>query len=266
MINPRVVGALVLRYLFLYSRTWVRLGELVFWPVMELMVWGFLSAFLLGEAGDGLPMIMGYLLGAMLLWDVLFRAQQGVAISFLEDVWTNNLLNIFVAPVRQSEYLAATFAVGALRITVTVTVIAVVSALAYAFNVFVLGWYLLPFFANLMVFGWALGMVSTALILRWGQAAEALAWAVPFMVQPVAAVFYPVSAMPGWLQVVAWGLPCSHVFEGMREVIDTGRMPIGMLAAAAGLNAIWLAAAGAVYLWVFRYVRRHGLVSKVVSR
>ncbi len=100
--NPRVVWALVLRYLFLYSRTWVRLGELVFWPVMELMVWGFLAVFLRGEAGEGLPHILGYLLGAMLLWDVLFRAQQGVAISFLEDVWTNNLLNVFVAPVQRS--------------------------------------------------------------------------------------------------------------------------------------------------------------------
>jgi ABC-2 type transport system permease protein len=86
------------------------------------------------------------------------------------------------------------------------------------------------------------------------------------MVQPVAAVFYPVSAMPGWLQVVAWALPCSHIFEGMREVVDTGRLPLGMLAWAAALNAVWLAGAGAVYLWVFRYVRRHGLVSKVVSR
>ena len=253
------------RYIYLYSRTWVRLGELVFWPITELMVWGFLSVFIERGAGGEMPEIVGFLIGGVLLWDVIFRAQQGVAISFLEDVWTGNLLNVFVAPVRRREYLAATFCVGALRITVTVTVIAVVSAIGYSFNVFELDWYLIPFFANLMLFGWSMGMVSTALILRWGQAAEALAWAVPFMVQPLAAVFYPVQDMPGWLQPVAKALPVSHIFEGMREVLTNGTLSMSKLAWAAGLNVVWMAVAAGIYLWVFNYVRREGLLTKVVS-
>jgi ABC-2 type transport system permease protein len=263
--NFRVVYALVLRYVFLYTRTFVRLGELVFWPIMELAVWGFLTTYLTRETGGDLPHLVGYLIGGVLLWDVLFRAQQGVAISFLEDVWTNNLLNIFVGPIRKREFLAATFAVGALRISVTVTVIIIVSIIGYNFNAFSMHWYLVPFFLNLMVFGWALGMISTALILRWGQAAEALAWAVPFMIQPIAAVFYPVQDLPSWLQPIALALPCAHIFEGMREVVSTGTMALDKLAWAAGLNVLCLAGAGAIYLWVFNYTRNKGLLTKVVS-
>ena len=263
--NFRVVHALILRYVYLYTRGIVRIGELVFWPMMELAVWGFLTTFLARETSGELPHLVGYIIGGVLLWDVLFRAQQGVAISFLEDVWTNNLLNIFVGPIRKREFLAATFAVGGIRIAVTVTVIIIISAIGYNFNAFTMHWYLIPFFLNLMVFGWALGMISTSLILRYGQAAEALAWAVPFMIQPVAAVFYPVQDLPAWLQPIAYALPCAHIFEGMREVISTGTMKLDSLFYAAGLNVICLALAGAVYLWVFNYVRSKGLLTKVIS-
>lgn len=263
--NPAVVGALVLRYVFLYTRTPVRLIELVFWPAMELLVWGFLTLYLQRGAGEGFPHILGFLIGAMILWDILFRAQQGVSISFLEDVWTSNLLNIFVAPIRKREYLAATFGVGFLRIAVTIVCISVLAFVFYQFDIRVLHWYLLPFFANLMLFGWSLGMIATALILRWGQAAEALAWAVPFMVQPIAAVYYPVDVLPPWLQKVAFFLPCSHVFEGMREVVATGHLSLSKLGWAFGLNFAFMALAATIYAGIFRYVQRHGLLTKVVS-
>lgn len=263
--NIGVIQALVMRYLFLYTRNWVRLVELAFWPTMELMVWGFLTMYLdeSMEAKGHLPVT--YLLGAVILWDVLFRAQQGVAISFLEDVWTRNLLNVFVAPVRTVEYLAGTFIVGFLRIAVTVTLLTVLALLAYEFNVFEMKMGLLPFFANLMVFGWSLGMISTALILRWGQAAEALAWAVPFMIQPIAAVFYPVASLPAWLQPVALSLPCTHVFEGMREVLATGSVNWGSVMWATGLNVVFMAMAGGFFMWILNYTRRKGLLTKVTT-
>jgi len=263
--NFPVIWALMLRYIFLYTRTWIRLVELVFWPLVDLLVWGFLTRYLHRDAGEDLPYIAAYLIGAMILWDILFRAQQAVAISFLEDVWTNNLVNVFVAPIRRREFLAATFGIGILRTAVTVAVISVVALLLYDFNVFMLGWSLLPFFANLMLFGWALGMVSTALILRWGQAAEALAWAVPFFIQPVAAVFYPVDVMPAWLQPVARALPCSHIFEGMRAVVRGDAFPLWELAVAGGLNIFYLAVAGLIYIRIFDAVKRRGLLTKVVS-
>ena len=264
--NFRVIWALVLRYIFLYTRNPIRLVEMVFWPLVDLLVWGNLTLFLQRNTSQEFGSFILFLLGAMILWDILFRAQQGVAISFLEDVWTRNLLNVFVAPVRTTEYLAATVMVGVLRIGVTGVVLGVVSWFTYRFNLFTLEWWLVPFFLNLMLFGWSLGMVSTALILRWGQAAESLAWAVPFFIQPVVAVFYPVADMPAWSQPLAWSFPATYVFEGMREVMQTGTMATGLLVKAVLLNLVYLIASGALFFHILRLTRKRGLLTKFATQ
>lgn len=264
--NFRIITALVKRYLFLYSRTPMRLVELIFWPLVDLVVWGNVTVFIQKNSTEQFGNFVLFFLGAMILWDVLFRAQQGVAISFLEDVWTRNLLNIFVAPVRTTEYVGATFVVGFLRILVTVVVVSLVSWFGYSFNIFQLQWWLIPFFLNLMVFGWALGMISTALILRWGQAAESLAWAVPFFIQPFVAVFYRVEDMPAWSQPFAWLFPATPIFEGMREVMKTGTMNWNYLWLAGGLNLVYLSLAGGLFTWVLNLTRKRGLLTKFATQ
>lgn len=266
LFSINTVSALTLRYIYLYTRHPVRFVELIFWPLVDLLVWGFLTVYLQKQAAGGFPATITFLIGGMILWDVLFRSQQGVAISFLEDVWTRNLLNVFVAPVRTIEYVAATCVVGVLRVLVTLAILAVVGSLAYGFHLTDLGLGLLPFLGNLMLFGWSLGMVSTALIMRWGQAAESLAWAVPFFIQPLAAVFYPVSVLPGWLQPIAHALPCTPIFEGMRAVLAGGSLPWSQIHYSILLNLVW----GALAAWFFaanlRYVRKTGLLVKVATQ
>jgi ABC-2 type transport system permease protein len=264
--NLRVISALVWRYLFLYTRTPMRLVELVFWPMVDLLIWGFLTSFIQQNVEGAFANYISFLVGAMILWDVIFRAQQGVAISFLEDVWTRNLLNVFVAPVRTVEYVAATFVVGVIRILVTVVCMSLVAWLLYAFNIFSLGWTLLPFFANLLISGWALGMVATALILRWGQAAESLAWAVPFFIQPFCAVFYEVKSMPVWAQKFSLCMPPCHVFEGMRELIRTGVFSWQHFWIAAGLNVLLLAVASWIFLSMLEYTKKQGLLTKFATQ
>lgn len=264
--NPRVIQALVLRYLFLYTRTPVRLVELIFWPLVHLLVWGYLTAFLQQHTGDGFPYKITFLIGAVILWDVLFRAQQGVAIFFLEDVWSRNLLNIFAAPVTTLDYLCSTYAVGLLRATVTTGILTGLSLALYSFNVFEIGWYLAPFVLNLLVFGWSLGMISTALIVRWGPAAETLAWATPFFIQPFAAVFYPVEGLPPLMQAVSKALPCSYIFEGMREVLRSGRPAGHDLMMAGLLNVLFLAGAGVFFVRILTLARRKGLLTKFASQ
>jgi ABC-2 type transport system permease protein len=260
------VSALVLRYLYLYTRNPVRFVELIFWPLVDLLMWGFLTVYLKKQGVGEVPAAITYLIGGMILWDVLFRAQQGVAISFLEDVWTRNLLNVFVAPVRTVEYVAATCLVGLLRVSVTLAVLVVVAALVYHFYLTDLGFALLPFLANLILFGWFLGIFSTALIMRLGQAAESLAWAVPFFIQPLAAVFYPVSVLPNWLQPIAMSLPCTPVFEGMRAVLAGQKFPWEMIQQACLLNLAWGSIACVFFALNLRHVRKSGLLVKVATQ
>lgn len=263
--NPRIILALVSRYVLLYTRNPVRLVELFFWPIVQLLVWGFLTTYLQGQGGGAFPKVITFLIGGIILWDALFRSQQGVAISFLEDVWTRNLLNVFAAPVRMTEYLAATFVVGFLRVLVTTVVMIVIAWTAYSFNLFQFKLSLVFFYANLMLFGWCLGILVTALILRFGHGAESLAWAIPFMIQPVAAVFYPVSALPGWLQPISLALPPAHVFEGMRHILTHNSVSWTSLSIALGLNVLYLVLAGCVFAATLRSARKRGLLVKVSS-
>jgi ABC-2 type transport system permease protein len=260
------VHALVLRNLYLYTRTPVRLVELVFWPLVDLLVWGYLTVFLQQHTGDSFPYQITFLIGAVILWDILFRAQQGVALYFLEDVWSRNLLNVFSAPVTNADYLASTYVIGLLRAAVTSLIISVLAIVLYSFNLFTLHWALLPFVFNLLLFGWSLGMVSTALIVRWGPAAETLAWAVPFFIQPFAAVYYPVASLPPALQWVAQIIPCSHIFEGMREGLKTGTVSWESLVFATGTNAVFLILAGMLFVRVMKTAREKGLLTKFVAQ
>jgi len=256
------IRALVLRYGFLYTRSVPRVAEMFFWPVMDLLVWGFLTVYL-QRLGHQAPTAITFLLGSMIFWDILYRAQQAVTISFLEDIWARNLLNIFVAPVRVGEFIAATYVVGFVKILITVAVLAGLALALYSWNLFSMGFGLVPLFANLLLMGWAVGMVTTALIMRWGQSAEALAWGIPFLIQPVAAVFYPLSVLPRWVQPIAVCIPATHVFEGMRHVLNGEGLVARDLGWAFALNAIYLVCGALFFRRMFNIARKKGLLAKL---
>ena len=254
------VGALVLRHLYLYRRSLARAGEIFFWPVMELLLWGFLTEYLVGLE---VPRPIVFLIGAVIFWDVLYRSQQAITLSITEEIWVRNILNLFIAPVRVREVMLATCIVGVLKALVTAVVLGLLARLLYAFDLFTLGPALVPFLTILLLFGWAVGMCTMGLILRYGQAAEALIWGVPFLLQPVSAVFYPVAVLPDWLEPVAWALPSTWVFEGMREVLATGRLPWGSVVVALAMNLLYLALGAVFFGWMLRKVREKGYLARL---
>ncbi|MCS6854783.1 MAG: ABC transporter permease [Elioraea sp.] len=258
----RRVWALIYRHLALYRRSWPRLVELAYWPILQMAIWGFVSVHLASAAGWAAA-AAGVLIGAVLLWEVCLRSQMGFAISFLEEVWSRNLGNLFVSPLRPHELVGALIAMSVLRMIVGVLPAILLALLLYRFNILGIGPALPLFFANLMAMGWAVALGVTAMVLRYGAGAEALAWSVLFGLAPLSAVFYPVSTLPGWLQPVSLVIPATHVFEGMRASLLEARFDAGHLMAAAMLNAVWLVAAAALFSAVFRLARRRGLLLNV---
>ena len=261
--SPRRVWGMTYRHYALYRRSWPRLLELAYWPTLQMCIWGFTSSFLAARPGNPATVAAGALLGGVLLWEVALRTQMGVALSFLEELWSRNLGHVFVSPLRPWELVAAMIGVSAMRMAAGVLPAVLLAWALYAFDLFALGPVLILFFVNLMAMGWwvALGVVS--LILRHGAGAEALAWSVLFGLTPVSAVFYPVSVLPAWLQPVALALPSAHVFEGMRAALADGSVRWDHLAWAAGLNLLWLAAAAALFAQQFRQARVRGALLSI---
>lgn len=243
--------------------SWPRVLELVYWPSVQMLLWGYLTLFLQQESGL-VARAGGLFLSAVLLWDTLFRGQLGVALCFLEEMYARHLGHLFVSPLRPWELVAANFAISLARVLIGVGGAALLAVPVFDFSLPVaLGWALVPFFALLLAFGWAIGLVIAGLVLRLGLAAESLAWGAIFLIQPLSGVFYPVSVLPGPLQTVAWCLPSAAVFEGMRTVLIRGRLDLELLAWAAATLCVWLAIAAAAFLGLFRAARRRGLLLQV---
>jgi len=236
--------------------------EIFYWPFLDLLVWGFISLYLV-RYRENLPNFVAFLLGALILWDILFRSQQGISVSFLEDVWARNFLNIFASPLKPAEYIVSLMLVSSVKILIAGGVMSLLAWLLYSFNIFVLGISLLPFILSLVILGWAIGIVTTSLILRFGQQAEVLAWGLALLFQPVSAVFYPVSVLPSSLQAVARYIPASHVFEGMRAVITTGGFPTHELVWSLGLDTAYIGIAFVLFFFVMRAVKTRGLLAKI---
>jgi len=254
------VSAMILRYLYLYRRSLARAGEVFFWPVMDLLVWGFLTAYMRRMV---VPEAVLYLLGGMIFWDVLYRSQQAITLSLTEEIWVKNILNVFVAPISIAEMVLATCLMGVIKAGITGVVLGGLAYVLYSFQLFDVGPALVPFLVSLILFGWAVGMCTMALILRFGQAAEALVWGVPFLIQPFSAVFYPVDVLPGWLQTVAYCLPSTYVFEGMRAALMIGTVELRFIVSALALNVVYLAAGATFFAWMFRQVREKGFLSRL---
>ncbi len=260
--SARRVSALILRYLYVLRSSWPRLLELAYWPAMQVIVWGFITQFFMTNS-SWVAQATGVLLGAVLLWDVLFRSQLGISVSFLEEMWSRNLGHLFVSPLRPYEFLIALATMSFVRTLIGMLPAALLAIPLYHYSIFDLGLPLLVLFANLLVTGWAIGIAVSGLILCFGLGAESFAWVAVFAISPIAAVFYPVSVLPGWLQTVAYALPPAHVFEGMRTLMVEHVFPTDHFLAAIGLNALYLVAAGAVFLAAFARARVLGKLLQV---
>lgn len=263
MMRLCVLEALLLRFFFVYRRSPVRLLDVFFWPTMELLVWGFVTRYLQGLMGGSGGRVFLALLGALILWDLLYRVQQGVAVSFLEDVWAKNLVNIFAAPVSLGEYVASTFLFGSIRALCSSAFLVAVASWAFDLDLLSMGLPLLLLVLNLFAFGLSLGVVSIALVLRFGHSAELLAWAIPALLQPLAAVFYPLEVMPYPLALGARLLPLSYVFEGMRSLFAEGSFDPALVLLSSGLNAFFLVLSFLSLDRSFQAARARGSIPKL---
>jgi len=258
----RRISAVVLRHAYILRGSWPRLFELMYWPLLQMVLWGFVTLYLL-QISSVIASAAGILVTGVLLWEILFRGQLGFSISFLEEVWSRNLGNLAVSPLRPWEFLASLMVMSLVRTLLGVLPAALLAIWFYEASVFALGLPLVGFFVALIVMSWALGMGVCALILRVGLGAESIAWLVVFILAPVSAVYYPVSVLPEWLQQVSWCLPTAAVFEGMRAILLDGTFRPDLLLRAFLLDALYLAIGAGLFLYSYHVARRRGLLLQI---
>jgi ABC-2 type transport system permease protein len=255
--SARRIAAMMLRYWYLLRSSWPRLLDLVYWPAVQMITWGFVQYYVANNAGF-FARAGGTFIGAVLLWDILFRGQLGFSISFLEEMWSRNIGNLMMSPLRPLEFIAALMVMSVVRLLIGAVPVSFLAIAFFGFNLYGLGFALVAFFLNLMLTSWAVGIFISGLLLRNGMGAENFAWSIMFVLMPLACVYYPVTTLPTWLQPVAWALPPTYVFEGMRALLIEHTFHAGLMLHALALNAVLLAAGTAGFLLLLASARRHG--------
>jgi ABC-2 type transport system permease protein len=256
-IAPHRIGAMILRYWYLMLSSWPRLTELVYWPTLQIVSWGFLQVYISQNAGF-FARAGGTFIGAIMLWDILFRGQLGFSISFLEEMWARNLGNLMMSPLKPIEFLLALMIMSLIRLAIGVIPMTLIAFFFFHFNLVGLGLPLIAFFCNLIFTSWALGIFVSGLVLRNGLGAESIVWSLMFGILPLVCVYYPVTVLPHWLQVIAWALPPTYVFEGMRALLIEHTFRADLMVDALAINAVLLIAAFAAFMALLNSGRRAG--------
>lgn len=257
----RRIEAVLLRLFYLLRGSSARIVPLFAWQAVDIVLWGFLSRYLNTVASARFNFVP-VLLGALVLWDFLVRALHGVIVAFMEDVWSRNFLNIFAAPLSISEYLTGLVLFSVATSVVVLGVMVVLATAAFGLSFFSYGVLLVPFLVLLFLFGIALGILGSAIVLRWGPAAEWLIWPIPALLSPLACVFYPMSALPTWLQWVARLVPPSYVFEGMRAVVEGHGASLAPMLICTALTLIMLLLSCRAFTGVYHHAVRTGLIAR----
>jgi ABC-2 type transport system permease protein len=259
--DARRVFALVLRQTYLIRGSVSRLIPLFIWVAIDMVLWGFMTKYLNTVTAAGFNFVP-VLLGAVLMWDFFTRVMQGVTMAFFEDVWTRNFLNVFASPLSIREYLAGLVASSIMTSSVGLVIMLVLATTAFGLSFFAYGRALVPFLLLLFTFGIALGIIACSLVLRLGPSAEWFIWPIPAVLSPFAGVFYPISTLPGWMQLIARLLPPSYVFEGMRAIVLNRPFELSSLLWGGALSIAAVLLAAAVFTRVYRHAVRSGLIAR----
>lgn len=255
------VSALLLRHYYILRGSPARVIDIMFWPAVQMVLWGFISRYFatrMGADPSTLELALGTLLGAVLLWDILFRTNIAVFIAYLEEIWARNIGHLFISPLRMGEWFVAIVIFSFFRVAVGVLPAVLLAVPFYGFSLFDLGVPLIAFFLNLIAMGWWLGFLTMAVLVRAGPGAEGLAWAFTFLLAPFCAVYYPVAILPDWMQYVALALPGTHVFEGLRQLVEGGQVSASHMLWATGLNLCYLFVSVCFLLYSLRRARQAG--------
>jgi ABC-2 type transport system permease protein len=255
--NLSRIKAIFLRYYYSAIKGPHQLVDLFYWPLVDILLWGLTSIWIQNQ--NNVPNLPLILMTGLIFWQIAWRGSIDISTNLLQEFWNRNLVNLFSTSLKISEWTFGIILLSLCKLIITVAFGALVVYMLYSLNVFTIGWAFLPFASLLFIFGWSLGFCSSGIIIYWGHRVEMFAWMMAFIFAPFSAVFYPVHILPDWAQYVAWSLPTTYVFEGMRNILNGELFPLDYLWKSLVLNIVYLVLSIAFFCWMFEKSRMKGL-------
>ena len=255
--NIRRMYALSIRHLYLIKGSFPRILDLIYWPTIQIILWGFISKFFTMYS-DYYSNTVGVILSCAILYDFLFRSSISFNMLFLEEIWSRNFTNLFVAPLKISEIITALTFTALIRTLIGIVPAIILMSPLFGVSILNMGPALLLLFLSLYMFGTTLGILVTSGLLRFGPAFENTAWSSLFLLAPLGCVYYPLSILPEWLQYVSKFLPLVYIFEEARSILINNVINFENIFKALLLNLLYFVFAVIVFYFSFYGARKKG--------
>ena len=257
----RIYGLFV-RHFFLIRGSLPRVLDLIYWPTIQIILWGFISKFFTTYS-DYYNNTVGVILTCAILYDFLFRSSISFNMLFLEEIWSRNFTNLFIAPLRISEIIISLIFTALIRTLIGIVPAILLATPFFGVSIFKLGPSLVLLFLSLYLFGITLGLLVASGLMRYGPAFENIAWSSLFLLAPLGCVYYPLSILPDWLQILAKGLPLVYIFEEARSILLNNVVNYSNIVTALILNLIYFTSAVAIFYLAFAGARKKGTLINV---
>ena len=256
MQQRRMIG-FFLRHLYPLRRDFDLLSDMLYWPLVDTALWGITGQWL--TDASGMASLAVSIMVSLILWNVIWRAQAEISRNLIDEIWNNNLVNLFSTPLSVKEWTVGVLLLSVLKTSVTITVLLPVVFFLYSVNVFAMGWPLLVFMFLVAMTGWWIGFISAGIVLRYGPKVQTVVWTLPGALLPISAVYFPLDKLPEWLQVISRMVPTTHVFEAMRWLLINQELRWSWLGLALGLNLVYLSLSIGYFFLSFKKSRELGL-------
>ena len=255
------INALMLKYWYNATRNFFRILEVFYWPLMGMLIWGFTTNYISELVQNN--SVINFFLGGAILWTFFITAQMDIGVFILEDIWNRNIFNLFASPIKISELIISTALFGLIRCILSFIFLICMAYLLYSFNILSIGIVYVSMFAfGLILFGWVTGIFIVGLIFRFGLKVQSLLWVIGWLIQPLSAVFYPLSSLPIWVQKISLIFPTTYIFEGMRAAFSKGVIDFRSLILSFAINIILLILSYIFFGMSIKYAKKSGMLTK----
>lgn len=253
------IYALVLRFFYLFKHSYDRVSDAFYWPLIDILIWGLTTTYFT-KISPGASKIILVILSGFIFWLIAWRAQYEISVNLLEELWNKNMVNIFVSPIRFTEWITAFIVVGFIKAAMSLPFAMLIIYIIYGIKLTFFSWYFVPLILLMFMSGWWMGFLICSLILRFGTKVQTFAWTLPWVFGPFSAIYYPISILPNWAQKISKLIPASYIFEAVREIINKGTADPSKFYISFAINVVYLILSILLLYSSFKKVLQKGLV------
>lgn len=257
------IGGIVMRHIYMLRRDINYIFGTFYWPLLDVIIWGFLGKWIQQSQIKGFSNYEAIALLGILLWQIIGRGCNVLIIAFVEELWTNNIINLFSLPVRITEWICGVIIFfGIMLLLIFIFCTAFILAF-YDVSLWLLVSTFFIFCIPLIFSSIWVGFTCLQLVTFLGRRGCELCFVIAWFLLPFSGAYYPIEVLPAWAQSVSSWIPLSYIFEGMRHYLMHGGNPMPYLLKGTIMSIIYAAVAIIVFIYCFNLSKKKGLVRLV---